>query len=80
MITSIPDSDPKGPTSEMLAGVYIEIAADEDLTVVPCQPPILVTPSVEGFVPGVDQLAGRFVSIEGPEDLTARAPAKEQER
>ena len=63
----------KDPTPAMLAGVYIEIQTDEDTSIVPCQPPASVSP-VEGTA-SMDRLAGRYLLVEGPEDLTVRAPS-----
>jgi len=63
----------------MLAGVYLEIAAEEDLTVRPYQPPQPAADSTADgpMPPTTDQLAGIYLHIEAPEDLTVypRAPA-----
>jgi hypothetical protein len=55
----------------MLAGVYLCVEAEEDLTLRPYQPG---TPTAaagrRGALPTTDQLAGVYLCVEGPEDLT----------
>jgi len=69
-----------GPTPEMLAGIYLEIAAEEDCTIRPHKPPQTLADSVADGVkcPTVDQLAGIYLPVEAHEDLTVypRAPVK----
>ena len=71
------DSCSGRPTPEMLAGRYVEIAAEEDLTVQPYQPPQAVE-STAPARPASDQLAGVSIVIEGDEDLTVRPGATER--
>jgi hypothetical protein len=61
-------------TSEMLAGVYIRVEAEEDLTVRPYQPPQMPVHSTANGAerPTVEQLAGVYVHVAAREDLTAR--------
>src|SRR5262249_27987406 len=63
----------EGPAPEMLAGVYLYVEAEEDLTVRPCQPP---QPAADNGAerPTQDQLAGVYLRVEGPEDLTVHPP------
>src|SRR5262249_8714776 len=67
------ESPTGGPTREMLAGVYVRVEAEEDLTLRPCQPPQPAASNGEER-PTVDQLAGVYVCVEGPEDLTVHPP------
>jgi hypothetical protein len=61
-----------GPTPEMLAGVYLEVEAEEDLTIRPCQLPETFPESIPNGMerPSTDQLAGLYLHVEAPEDLT----------
>ena len=61
-------------TPEMLAGVYVRVEAEEDLTVRPYQPPRTPTHSTANGAerPTADQLAGVYVHVEAPEDMTER--------
>ncbi len=65
------------PTPGMLAGVTVQIEAEEDLTVQPCQPPQGPTaPLANGTEPhDTEQLAEVYVEVEAPEDLTVRPRA-----
>jgi hypothetical protein len=69
-----PGRSEETPTPEMLAGVAVEIEAEEDITVRRCQPP--QTDQVSGnngvTLPTVNQLAGVYLDVEAPEDLTVR--------
>jgi len=64
------------PTPERLAGVYLEVAAEEDLTVRPYQAPQPPAASTANGPEPVtaDQLAGVYLHVEAPEDLTVRPP------
>jgi hypothetical protein len=61
-------------TTEMLAGIYVRVEAEEDLTVRPYQPPQTPTHSAANGAerPTADQLAGVYVPVEAPEDLTVQ--------
>ena len=61
-------------TPEMLAGVYVRVETEEDLTVRPYQPPQTPPHSTANGAerPTVDQLAGIYLHVEAPEDLTVR--------
>ncbi len=68
------DSCLGNPTSDMLAGVYLEIAAEEDFFVKPRQPPQNGSTGDSPGQPTPDQLAGVYVQVEAVEDLTVRHP------
>ncbi len=61
-------------TPEMLAGVYVQVEAEEDLTVRPYQPPQTPSHSVAHGAerPTADQLAGVYFHVEASEDLTVQ--------
>ena len=65
-------------TPEMLAGVYVRVEAEEDLTVRPYQSPRSATHSnANGAArPTADQLAGVYLHVEASEDLTVRTPSE----
>jgi hypothetical protein len=61
----------------MLAGKSVRIEADEGFTVRTHQPPQPATTSATNGTdrPGSDQLAGIYVLVEAPEDLTVHPRA-----
>lgn len=62
------------PTPEMLAGVYLAIAAAEDHSIQPSRPAAVAEQTVPNGTapPTTDQLAGVYVEVEAAEDLTVR--------
>jgi hypothetical protein len=64
------DLHSNAPTPEMLAGVFLQVEGDEDLSVVPCRPPEQAAPGAETAIPTTEDLAGHYVLVEGVEDLT----------
>jgi hypothetical protein len=72
MIPTAPDQPPAGgPTPEMLAGVYLCIESEEDLTLRPYQQPQpnAAALGITAELPTTDHLAGVYLCVEGPEDL-----------
>jgi hypothetical protein len=64
------------PTPEALAGRYVLIEAEEDLSETPCvipgQKP--APPCTDAGAPTPDTLAGVYLHVEGEEDLTVGPP------
>jgi hypothetical protein len=65
-----------GPTTEALAGRYVLIETEEDLSETPCaipgQKPVPTCTDARGPTP--DDLAGVYLQVEGEEDLTVGPP------
>ena len=66
------DSCSGNPTPEMLAGIYVEIAAEEDFSVLPRLPPDSSSAGHSPEQPPPAALAGVCVHVEAPEDLSVR--------
>jgi hypothetical protein len=65
------------PTPEMLAGVYLCVEAEEDLSVRPYQQaePSGAAPGQGPESPTTERLAGVYLCVEGQEDTTVHARA-----
>ena len=63
-------STPQAPTTQMLAGVFVQVEADEDLSVVPCRSPDPAARIANDVAPTPEQLAGRYLLVEAVEDLS----------
>ena len=63
-------SMPQVPTTQMLAGVFLQVEANEDLSVAPCRAPDPSARIANEVAPTTEQLAGRYLLVEAVEDLS----------
>jgi hypothetical protein len=62
-------------TNKIAPQVFVYVEAAEDLRVVPFQKPDPSAVITSDVAPTVEQLAGRYVHVEAPEDLSVHPPA-----
>lgn len=68
-------STPQTLTTQMLAGVFLYVAGNEDLSVAPCREPDPSARIASEIAPTTEQLAGRYLLVEAVEDLSVH-PAR----
>lgn len=64
----------KKPTPELLAGIYVLVEGEEDVTSRPRCVPLPAEADAKPIVPTKEELAGHYLLVEGVEDLTEHPP------